>query len=105
MLPHNILAIHQFKCFVLAIAFLEFNMCDPIWFHSFTTVLDRTINSVASGPSGTESKNQMKPLRPLPCASPALMRQSVPHPTKKSVVIAMPIFTLRYGANWLVEYS
>jgi hypothetical protein len=40
-----------------------------------------TISNVAIGPSKIDSKNQMSPLRPLPCASPALIKVSVLQPT------------------------
>ncbi|MFJ7755028.1 hypothetical protein [Peribacillus muralis] len=37
---------------------------------------------VAKGPKNKESKNQFNAVLFLPCASPAFMRASVPHPTK-----------------------
>lgn len=40
-----------------------------------------TINTVATGPSTSESSHQVMPLRPFDCAKPALMNVSVPHPT------------------------
>ena len=45
-----------------------------------------TIRNVAKGPMKTEASHQNSPLRPLAWASPALMRDSVPQPTKKSAL-------------------
>lgn len=49
-----------------------------------------TMKNVATGPSNSESKNQFRPLRPLPWAKPALINAKVPHPTKKS----LPLFIM-----------
>ncbi len=43
-----------------------------------------TRTNVAIGPSSNESRNQFKPLRFFPWASPALMRERVPQPTTYS---------------------
>jgi hypothetical protein len=44
------------------------------------------------GPSRSDNRNQFSPLRPRVCASPALMRASVPQPAVYSLFIAMPAF-------------
>lgn len=40
-----------------------------------------TMSKVAMGPRRNEIRNQKRPLRPLPCARPALIRVNVPQPT------------------------
>ena len=40
-----------------------------------------TIRNVATGPSNRDTAHHANPLRPLPCASPALMSESVNQPT------------------------
>ena len=42
-----------------------------------------TIKKVAIGPTSNEMRHHASPLRPFPCARPALIRESVPQPTKK----------------------
>ena len=46
---------------------------------------------VAIGPSSSESRNQFKPLRFFPWASPALIRERVPQPTAYSGVLPIGI--------------
>ena len=45
-----------------------------------------TRTKVAIGPRRSERRNQLRPLRFFPCAIPALIRASVPHPTANSGV-------------------
>jgi hypothetical protein len=40
------------------------------------------MRKVAIGPRGREARHQIRPLRPFACASPALIKMRVPHPTK-----------------------
>lgn len=44
------------------------------------------MRKVATGPSNKETSHQFKPPLPLACANPALMRESVNHPTAYSLV-------------------
>jgi hypothetical protein len=46
------------------------------------TLGSTTIRNVAMGPRNNEISHQSKPLRPLDCAKPALMKLRVPKPTK-----------------------
>jgi hypothetical protein len=41
----------------------------------------RTMTNVQMGPKNKEANHQLKPLRPLLCANPALIKESVNHPT------------------------
>ena len=42
-----------------------------------------TIKKVATGPMNKEANHHSNPLRRFDWASPALIKESVPHPTKK----------------------
>jgi hypothetical protein len=44
------------------------------------------MRKVDRGPSNMDSSHQLTPLLPLACANPALMRESVNHPTGYSLV-------------------
>jgi hypothetical protein len=60
-----------------------------------------TIRNVAMGPRNSEISHHSKPLRPFGCARPALMRESVPQPTKKSggncmTTMIQPQFVIRW---------
>ena len=44
------------------------------------------MRKVDKGPSKRDSSHQLRPLLPLACANPALMRESVNHPTAYSLV-------------------
>lgn len=43
---------------------------------------EKSNNKVAIGPRSNDNKNQFSPVLPFPCASPALINERVPHPTK-----------------------
>jgi len=48
-----------------------------------------TRKNVAIGPSSSDARNHAEPLRPLPCARPALTSASVPQPAYHGLVISI----------------
>jgi hypothetical protein len=55
------------------------------------------MRKVDTGPSKRDSSHQFRPLLPFACANPALMRESVNHPTAYSLVFGFiqAFFALR----------
>jgi len=55
-----------------------------------------TMMKVQIGPRNSEANHQFKPLRPLLCASPALMSDRVNHPTAYSPVFCVFMVSLEF---------
>ena len=62
---------------------------------------EMTIKKVARGPKNREATHQSNPLRPFDWASPALIKESVPHPTKKSAFSGI-VSSPKVSALWML---
>src|SRR5215469_10814868 len=54
--------------------------------HDFCIGSRTTMRKLDTGPSKRDCSHQFRPLLPFACANPALMRESVNHPTAYSLV-------------------
>jgi len=59
----------------------------------------KTISSVQRGPRSREASHQLKPLRPLACANPALMSERVNQPTAYPPVLDIFGIGLLYASS------
>jgi hypothetical protein len=90
----------------------EFPAYDICFFHCFIYVIYRCSgsfsknksNKVANGPSSSDIRNQLNPLLFLPCASPALIRASVPQPTKYVFSISINLLAITNFAFLIYYY-
>jgi hypothetical protein len=63
-----------------------FGKTKPAQAHAFLIGSKMTMKKVAIGPRNKDSNHQFRPLLPLACAKPALMSESVNHPTAYGAV-------------------